>query len=77
MGYRRGAVRMSQADMLLGLLEKAPRCGQEMEEWGVGYRYSARIGELRGRGLVIEKQVCRAHRHRSRMYLYTLKERAG
>ena len=68
---------MSRTDTLLGLLEKAPRCGQELVEWGVGYRYSARIGELRDRGLVIEKQVCRTHRHRSRMYQYTLKERVG
>ncbi len=64
---------MSRTDTLLGLLEKAPRCGQELVEWGIGYRYSARIGELRDRGYTVTKTVCQVHRHRSRMYQYTLK----
>ncbi len=63
---------MSRTDTLLGLLEKSPRCGQELVEWGIGYRYSARIGELRDRGYTIVKKVCQVHRHRSRMYQYEL-----
>jgi len=68
---------MSQTDTLLGLLERwvGGLCGQELVEWGVGYRYSARIGELRDQGYTISKTVCQVHSHRSRMYQYTLKER--
>ena len=68
---------MSQADTLLGLLEKAPRCGQELVEYGIGYNYTARISALRKQGYTISKSVCQVHRHRSRMYQYTLKERVG
>lgn len=68
---------MSQADTLLGLLERSSRCGQELVEYGIGYNYTARISVLRKQGYTIEKTICKVHPHRSRMYQYTLKERVG
>ena len=60
-----------RADALL-LLKVHPRCGQELVEAGVGYRYPARIFELRQEGHEIEKWVCEKHDHRSTMYEYGL-----
>ena len=56
----------------LELLNAGPVCGQELVEHGVGYRYSARIADLRAEGHRIESGVCGKHRHRARMALYRL-----
>ena len=56
----------------LELLQQAPRCGQELVEAGIGYRYSARIYDLRSDGHVIEDHPCRRHEHRAAMVEYRL-----
>ena len=63
---------MTRKDDALFLLKIGPRCGQELVEAGVGYRYSARIYDLRCDGHVIEDRPCRRHEHRAAMVEYRL-----
>ncbi len=63
---------MTRVDDLYGLLLIRPRCGQELVEAGIGYRYSARIYDLRQGGFKIEDKKCLRHSHRAPMVEYRL-----
>ena len=63
---------MTRKDDALFLLKIGPRCGQAFVEAGVGYRYSARIFDLREDGFVIEDHPCTRHDHRAAMVEYRL-----
>ena len=57
---------MTRVDDLYQLLVIRPRCGQELVEADIGYRYSARVYDLRQAGFNIEGVKCLRHRHRAR-----------
>ena len=61
---------MTRKDDALFLLKIGPRCGQELVEAGVGYRYSARIFDLREDGWTIADRPCTRHKHRAAMVEY-------
>ena len=64
---------MTRVDDLYQLLVVRPRCGQELVEAGIGYRYSARIWDLRDVGFVIDSdRKCSRHQHRAPMVEYVL-----
>ena len=63
---------MTRKARTLELLRMAPRCGQELQDGGSGYRYSARIGELRSEGYAITNKTCVRHPHTARMVEFTL-----
>ncbi len=63
---------MTRVDDLYQLLVIGPRCGQELVEAGIGYRYSARIFDLRTRGVRIVDAKCLRHEHRAPMVEYVL-----
>ncbi len=63
---------MTRVDELHALLRARPRCGQELVEAGIGYRYSARIFDLRSRGIGIIDRKCLRHKHRAPMVEYVL-----
>ena len=63
---------MTRVDDLYQLLVIRPRCGQELVEAGIGYRYSARVYDLRQAGFNIADVKCSRHRHRASMVEYVL-----
>ena len=64
---------MTHKATLLELLRlRGWACGQEMVERGVGYRYGARIDDLRKDGDTIVKQRCYRHNHRVQMWEYQI-----
>lgn len=63
---------MSRADLTLEMLRRRPRCGQDLVEGGIGYRYSARIQDLRDRGFEIETRPCVRHEHGAALVEYFL-----
>jgi hypothetical protein len=63
---------MSAKQTALNLLQAGPACGQELVDAGVGWRYAARIHELRSDGYEIATKQCGRHYHRSRMVEYWL-----
>ena len=64
---------MTRKEDALFLLKIGPRCGQELVEAGVGYRYSGRIYDLRDDGYAIDSTTyCTKHKHKARMALYVL-----
>ncbi len=63
---------MTRVDDLYQLLVIRPRCGQELVEAGIGYRYSARIYDLRQAGFLIADAKCSRHPHRAAMVEYQL-----
>ena len=56
----------------LELLRQGPQCSQDLVAGGVGYRYSARLSELRTVGYQITKQPCTVHDHHGRQWRYHL-----
>ena len=63
---------MTRVDDLYQLLVIRPRCGQELVEAGIGYRYSARVYDLRQAGFNITDVKCLRHEHRASMVEYVL-----
>jgi hypothetical protein len=62
----------SQKAKLHALLQIRPRCGQELVAAGIGYRYSARVYDLREDGFTISDRACVKHEHRAAMVEYVL-----
>ena len=63
-----------QTARTLALLEDGPKCSQQLVDGDCGYRYGARIGELRELGyrVVKDPERCRLHRHRKPLVVYRL-----
>lgn len=61
---------------LLALLEQTAGwlCARDLVDRGVGFRYGARIGELRKAGFSVETAPCKelAHHHEGRVCRYRL-----
>lgn len=70
----RGVTKPTALKALSMLLEYVPVCGTDMVTAGVGYRYSARIGDLREAGFEIMSQPCTvaSHGHMSQIYEFLL-----
>jgi len=70
----RGVTKPTALKALSLLLGYVPVCGTEMVTAGVGYRYSARVGDLRTAGFEIMSQPCTvaSHGHTSRIYEFLL-----
>lgn len=58
---------------LLTLLESGRWvCGDDLALEGIGWRFGARIHELRQDGYMVESRPCKAHPHTSRVGAYRL-----
>lgn len=66
-------MKKTKTEIAMDLLQRGgPVCGQDMVDAGVGYRYAARINDLKQVGHPIISEPCTEHRHGARVACYTL-----